>query len=438
MTDFATAPPTSVGAESQTLLAEIADAPLSVLCGRNNSGKSYLLRQLLQRIGAKSYYLGPARYFNFNLLTPYNPTSKRRRQRYQQLVQHIKAASHNVDNSPLDLGQAIAELSDGERARLFAMLNTLLGSDVATDYTVPGNAMSQQYVRVDGYNLAFQSSGFRLAATLLTCLLDDQSDTFIVDEPELGLSPEVQGVIADFLYDSTKRSQFFPHLKALIVGTHSPIFIDRRQLSNNYVVTRVDTVIDLQRLKTVQEVSRLQFQLLGNRLETLHLPSAIIIGEGPCEATFFGALAARRYPARAVSIVNAGGDGRIAGIVATARNLIGDIRHSAFHDRLFAVMDARHGASVKEQLARAGVAPSNIVVWERNGIEHYYPPSILEGFFGSFTALSIDDDSVSANGKVIRKRELADYVSERVRGDDGFPSEFVEKLLRPLDELLEP
>src|SRR5690606_20963073 len=131
-------------------------------------------------------------YFNFNLLTPYNPTSRRRRQRYQQLIQHFKNSSHNVDNSPLDLGQAIAELSDDERARLFKMLNILLGSEITTDYTVADNKMSQQYVKVDGFNLAFQSSGYRLAATLLTCLLDSQSDAFIVDEPELGLSPEAQ------------------------------------------------------------------------------------------------------------------------------------------------------------------------------------------------------------------------------------------------------
>ena len=143
MADFASAPPTQLTPQAQSILAELVLAPLTVLCGRNNSGKSYLLRQLLQRIGPKSYYLGPARYFNFNLLTPFNPTSKRRRQRYQQLIQHLQNATQNVDNSPLDLGQAIAELSDDERTRLFKMLKDLLGSDVITDFTVPGNSMSQ-------------------------------------------------------------------------------------------------------------------------------------------------------------------------------------------------------------------------------------------------------------------------------------------------------
>src|SRR5262245_42568428 len=98
MADFSSKPPTTVTPDAEALIRGMQQEPLSVLCGRNNSGKSYLLRTLLQQVGATSYYLGPARYFNFNLLTPYNPTSKRRRQRFQQLLSHIQNSSHNVDN----------------------------------------------------------------------------------------------------------------------------------------------------------------------------------------------------------------------------------------------------------------------------------------------------------------------------------------------------
>ena len=120
-----------------------------------------------------------------------------------------------MDNSPLDLGQAIAELNDAQRDRLFSMLSRLLGSKTSVELTVAGNSMSQRYVRVEDYNLVFQSSGFRLAATLLTCLLDEESSVFIVDEPELGLSPEAQGVITDFLFDPVQRAEHFPHLTSL-------------------------------------------------------------------------------------------------------------------------------------------------------------------------------------------------------------------------------
>jgi hypothetical protein len=123
-------------------------------------------------------------------------------------------------------------------------------------------------------------------------------------------------------------------------------------------------------------------------------------------------------------------------IVATARTLLGDIRQSAYHDRLFAVLDSRHGAEVQPQLERAGVSPDNIVVWERNGIEYYYPRSILQSYFGVYEELTIVGDEVSANGRTIRKRELADYVASRMTGAEELPDELISKLIQPLDALL--
>ncbi|EQD41488.1 hypothetical protein B2A_10645, partial [mine drainage metagenome] len=38
--------------------------------------------------------------------------------------------------------------------------------------------------------ISYTSSGFRLIATLVTSLLDTEYETFLIDEPELGISPE--------------------------------------------------------------------------------------------------------------------------------------------------------------------------------------------------------------------------------------------------------
>ena len=436
MPDFSTPPPTSLEPTAEVLLREIAVAPLSVLCGRNNSGKSYILRTLLQSIGEQAYYLGPGRYFNFNMLTPYNPTTGRRRKRYRSLLNHFKNASQNTDNSPLDLGQAIAELNDAQRDRLFSMLSRLLGSKTSVELTVAGNSMSQRYVRVEDYNLVFQSSGFRLAATLLTCLLDEESSVFIVDEPELGLSPEAQGVIADFLFDPVQRAEHFPHLTSLVLATHSPIFLNRREIATNYVVSRVDSAIGLRRLATIQDLSGLQFLLLGNRLETLFLPSAIILVEGQSDHVFITRVLALRYPGSLTSIVQCGGDGRMPEILATARTLLGDIQRSPYHNRIFCILDAEHGQTLRDQLARTGVSGENIVVWAGNGIEFVYPEDVLRELFGAAKGLVIQDDSVTLNGVSKRKKELAELVSAYLTDATHHRTELQEKLLKPLDRLL--
>ena len=436
MPDFSSPPPTELAPTATALLKEITDAPLSVLCGRNNSGKSYILRTLLQSIGEQAYYLGPGRYFNFNMLTPYNPTPDRRRKRYRNLLKHFKNASQNMDNSPLDLGAAIAELTDAQRDRLFSMLGRLLGSKTSVELTVAGNSMSQRYVRVEDYNLAFQSSGFRLAATLLTCLLDEESSVFIVDEPELGLSPEAQGVIADFLFDPVQRAEHFPHLTSLVLATHSPIFLNRREIATNYVVNRVDSVIYLKRLATIQDLSSLQFLLLGNRLETLFLPSAIVLVEGQSDRAFITQVLALRYPGSLMSVVQCGGDGRMPQVLGTARTLLGDIQRSPYHDRIFCILDAVHGQTLRGQLGRAGVSGEKIVVWEGNGIEFVYPEDALRKIFGAAEGLAIQDDSVTLNGVSKRKNELAELVSACLTAATHHRTELHEKLLKPLDRLL--
>jgi predicted ATPase len=97
------------------------------------------------------------------------------------------------------------------------MLNEIASSPYSTVFSVhiqsiqqthPTNSMSQKYISVDGYNLAYQGSGFRLAAVLLACLVDADQTTLIIDEPELGLSPEIQATLADFLYMLSVKSIF--------------------------------------------------------------------------------------------------------------------------------------------------------------------------------------------------------------------------------------
>lgn len=126
MANYATKPPTQVAAEAQDAYRSLTSNSMSVLCGRNNSGKSFVLRKLLTEIGKNATYLGPQRYQNFNVLSPYGPQDNRKERKYSQLVQHFNNDNHNVDNSPFNLQQAIAELSDERRVKLFEVMGNML------------------------------------------------------------------------------------------------------------------------------------------------------------------------------------------------------------------------------------------------------------------------------------------------------------------------
>ena len=208
---------------------------------------------------------------------------------------------------------------DPDRDRLLHLLDRLLGSKTLIEHTVPGNRMSQSYLQVDGYNLAFTSSGFRLVALILTALLDRDHTHVFIDEPEIGLSPEVQGVLADFLFNIDERREHFPHIQTVVLTTHSPIFLDRKTLQNNYAVSRDGVSIHLQQIQTVQDLSRLQFLVLGNRFETLYLPSAIVLVEGNCDYDYINRVVALHFPESLVSLIRCNGDGRVREVLAIAR-----------------------------------------------------------------------------------------------------------------------
>jgi AAA domain, putative AbiEii toxin, Type IV TA system len=427
------APPTVITADSEPLLGRIRTTQLSVLCGRNNSGKSFVLRQLARLTGEAGSYLGPARYQNFIALGTYGPRENRRAEKWNAFTQNfLRQQNQNVDNSPVNLSQAIAELSDVTRDRLRGLLDRLLGSRTEIVYTIPNNTMSQQYMEVDGFNLSYTSSGFRLVATLLTALMDTDHTHFFIDEPELGLSPEIQGVLADFLLNPTERTKYFPHMQTVVLATHSPIFLDRLVLHNNYVVTRDGASIGLRQIQTVQDLSRLQFLVLGNRFETLYLPSVILLVEGSCDFDYINRVLSLRFQESLISVIRCDGDARIKAVLAVARQMFTDLQRSPYADRIFVVVDSVHGSDLQSSIQQMGVPANRIIEWDRNGIEHVYPPRLLEQTFGAFEKLSITGDDVSANGRTMRKTDLAASIVRQLTPETELPQEFETKLLRPI------
>ena len=425
-------PGTHFSDASAATLQVIRESEYSVLVGRNNCGKSFLLKSLTQKWGQGASYLGPARYQNFNLLGHYTPNRNKRDERYRQFMQQWQQQQQNIDNSPVNLQQAIAELSDDQRGRLTEIIKILLGVELELRLTVEGNSMSQKYISCGGHNISYTSSGFRLITTLVTSLLDTDYDTFLIDEPELGISPEAQGVLADFLFDRDHRAKYFPHIKTIVFATHSTIFLDRTQISNNYTVQKVGDEITIQPIQNQSDFNSVHFFLLGNRFETLYLPAAIVLVEGKCDDKFIERVVNLRYPSSQISVISANCDNRIKEILNFAKKLFADIQRSPYRDRIFVVLDAVHSVSIPAQLAAMGVPKDNIVIWPKNGIEYYYPPSVVDKIFGAGPDITIAGDVISRNGNSYNKGDLVDKVLSLLHADTKMHEEFEALFLRPL------
>jgi len=405
------------------VLQHVKTAEYAVLVGRNNCGKTYILKTLTQELGLNASYLGPARYQNFNLLGNFAPNRARKQQRYNEFI-NLWRQLQNMDNSPMNLQQAISELSDARRSSLREIVNLLLGTDIEILQTVPNNSMSQKYISAGGQNLSFSSSGFRLIATLITSLLDEEYNTFLIDEPELGISPEAQGILADFLFDRAHRAKYFAHVRTLIFATHSSIFLDREVIANNFMVEKKGDEITVTQVESQVDFNRIHFFLLGNRLDTLYLPSLILLVEGKSDHAFVQRVLAIRFPNQQFSVISANSDSRMKDILHTARSLLSDIQRSPYHERIVAVVDAVHGQDLRQTLVSMGMLADNIVVWSENGIEYVYPPSILHEIYGAGGQLAIDGDQVRRNGLSYSKADLANRVCARVTLTTPMSAEF--------------
>lgn len=308
-------------------------------------------------------------------------------------------------------------------------MTLLLGTDLEIRQTVPDNSMSQKYISCGGHNISFTSSGFRLITTLVTCLLDDEYDTFLIDEPELGISPEAQGVLADFLFDREHRAKYFPHIKTLVFATHSTIFLDRSHIQNNYEVSKQGDRIAIRRVTSQTEFNRIHFFLLGNRFETLYLPSLIVLVEGKSDHQFIQAVLSAHFAATQFSIINAGSDSRIKDILHVARDLLTDIQRSPYRERIIAVLDSVHGRGLRDALISMGLPEDSIVVWSTNGIEYLYPPAILDVIYGHGGELTVDNDKVTRNGLTYTKADLAARVVAHLRAETALALEFDERFM---------
>lgn len=427
-------PRTAFTPEATRLIGEIKKNAYSVLCGRNNCGKSFLLKTLKKSLGEKAAYLGPARYQNFNLLGHYAPSKNKRSEEFNQWLSQFENQAQNIDNSPWNLQQAIAELSDNKRIQLAEIMENLLGSKMDILHTITDNSMSQKYISVGGHNISYTSSGYRLIATLVTSLLSEEFDYFLIDEPELGISPEAQGVFSDFLFDPEIRKRYFGHVKSLVVATHSTIFLDRENLENNYFVEKNGDNIDLRKVKSVADINRIHFFLLGNRLESLYMPSAIVIVEGKSDYKYIERVLQTRFDGIRFSIIPANSDSRIREVFSITKGLFGDIQKSPYHGRVFAVIDSIHGVGLVQHLEKMGVPKDNIIVWSKNGIEYYYPPEIMKTIFQSSGDFAISGDQITLNGLVYSKNDLCDLVLPKVDARTQYCQEFNDEFLAKIEK----
>ncbi len=398
----------------------------TVLAGPNNSGKTLFLRQLRTQLGPAAYFLQCNRFSHVDVLNTRQIDQLEYRRYYDNFLQNYYTSNQNQENNELNLEQLLTNLKESQLDRLFELVSNLLGQQFSLKRVDEGSRFSPYYIDMDGQNLRLASTGTRLLFALLGLLLDQRFEVVLIDEPEIGLSPRVQTALAAILYHPENRTSFFSHLKQVFIATHSHLFLDRATFSNNYVATRSGLRVTVRPLTSASGLHRLQFNLLGNDLEALSLPSAIVIVEGESDQLFLAKVFEVALPDKRISIVRAGGDGEILNKVNTLKEALGDIASGPYRDRLFAVLDARNSAK-RARLVGQGLREDHIRTWSKNGVEYLYPQGRLAAVFrcapDELGRVNLESDPIEFGETRRSKKALAQEVAESLTKDDPIDPE---------------
>lgn len=410
---------------------ERAGSSVTVLSGGNNSGKSLVLKWLKHTMGRTAYMVGTNRFYHVYHFNTALRDPNELDQFESQFQSNCWSEQFNYEQNFIDLNRIIVGLSDSKRNELFDLCGRLIGSNFSLQRVQSDNELSVRYIDVDGQNLSVASTGTRLLMTILGICMDDRFKTLLVDEPELGLSPRVQSALASFLQDPIERPRVFPHLKQVVLATHSHLFLHRTDTASNYVISKSTSNIDLRRVVSIGDFHRLQFNLLGNSLEGLFLPSSIVFVEGETDQLYLERILGLHFAGRNIIVVRTGGDPKQK--LFSLKESMGDMQKSPFRSRLFVVADSVHGKGLNVELEQMGLPRENFVAWSKNGIEYLYPAQIMSTIFGchedTLAAISINGDVVALNGVEMRKKELSQEVVRRLDGRTILPQELQTKLL---------
>ena len=419
--------------ELEELCDSRADKIVTVLSGPNNSGKTLILKNLWAIVGRSGYLVSCNRFSHVDQLNSRKIDKDDHRRFYDNFINSYNMAQNNSENNELQLEQVITSLKDRQRDVLFELCEQLIGNRFSLQRTDPENQFSSFYVDMDGENLRYGSSGTRLLLTLLGILLDGRFSVVLIDEPELSLSPRIQAVLANLMFDPERRREYFPHLKQLYIATHSHLFLDRHKFSNNFLVTKNGSAVSIKQVTSISELHHIQFNMLGNDLESIFLPSAIVIVEGESDSSFLAKLMQLYIPDRKVAIVRGGGDGGISEKINVIRDALGSLDANPYRNRVFVVLDKVHSVS-RERIERQGVARENITVWPHNGIEYLYPQSLIAEAFccdvEDVPKINLESNSIEYNGLVRSKKELSKYVSEHLSKDQDIAPSLRELITR--------
>jgi len=330
-----------------------------VLTGENNAGKSSLLQLLFKRCAGNTY---PVPLTQVCLILPdrmyvdVNTNTGRTLENYNvELANSISGnnRSYQTPNLP-PMSSELPKL-------LLHHTSFLKQANKLLDYfeyfnLPPFDLRGTQEVIFEEIQVIFQGSGLRSIFSILAALTDDNTKLLLIDEPEQSLEPKLQKILRDLLYEASRKRQ-------VIVATHSHLFLNRRDVASNYVVSKRNNSFALSPVTSEEELYEITFNLLGCSLEDLFFPNNFLIVEGSTDQIIVEkVMQLKDIDKSKIKVVSASGVSKVANILSSVYNSLIPLvlKDSPYKSKVVVLVDRPYELSdpIYEKIERALADPN--------------------------------------------------------------------------------
>lgn len=282
----------------------------TVLVGKNDTGKSTTLQLIfktlvkdIQEVGAgKVCILLPERIFVEASLETRGDTIERYNNDLSNAMASQPLAYHNLGHT----SEAIFKLlfSNFNQRAQWEHSDRLLAQLGFTPIAVGKGGHTPT---IDNINLGNHGSGLRTVLSIIAAITDPTIEYLLIDEPEQSLEPGIQKFVREMLYEASQN-------KKIIVTTHSHLFLNRKDIHSNYIVTKDNASgTTLTGVQSHVELYDLVYRLLGSSPEDLLFPKNFLVVEGVSDQVIlekvialmgYGEMDIKVISARSVSAAN--------------------------------------------------------------------------------------------------------------------------------------
>jgi predicted ATPase len=293
--------------------------------------------------------------------------------------------------------------------------------------------------------VGFLGGGEQEVFALMWHLLD-KDFIYGIEEPENHLHPEYLRRLFSFFKEISKERQ-------IILSTHSPLFVDKCNVENNWVVKRVRRETEVQKLK---EREALKFVLaeLGLVPSDIYLKDFLFFVEGGTEKEavipIFGEILGFKDLIERIAIISIGGEGQLKNYLRMWLELL-----NIFPSEYIVLLDKHSERLIHElirELRELKIDVDKFLILSKGSIEDYYPVEIVVKALKELFSIEIKKEDIDPfkprdkeierilkeHNKIRRrwKIDIGEYVASQLP-KEGIPSE-IEVAFKKVKEKVAP